>query len=330
MRRARRDRHASLVAQTTVADGVVVLTLARPDGRPAAGLGRRARTSTSCSPTATTRQYSLCGDRWDAHRYRVAVLREPDGPRRVGLRARRSCAVGDLVGLGGPRNNFPLVPVAALPVRRRRHRHHPAAADDRPGRAGRRGLAAALRRPHAARRWRSSTSSAGHGDRVARRARRTSAGCSPWPPGSPHRGTDTVVYCCGPAAAAGRRRAAAVRRRWPPHRCAPSGSPPRSRARRCGTTPFDVELARTGATVDRHRRSSRCSRPSRARRRRPRCRRAEQGTCGTCETTVLDGVPDHRDSILADDERAAGDCMFLCVSRSGHRPSRARPVRSPR
>jgi ferredoxin len=42
----------------------------------------------------------------------------------------------------------------------------------------------------------------------------------------------------------------------------------------------------------------------------------EQGTCGTCETTVLAGVPDHRDSILADHERAAGDCMFPCVSRS--------------
>jgi ferredoxin len=41
-----------------------------------------------------------------------------------------------------------------------------------------------------------------------------------------------------------------------------------------------------------------------------------QGTCGTCETTVLAGVPDHRDSLLDDAERAAGDCMYPCVSRS--------------
>ena len=41
-----------------------------------------------------------------------------------------------------------------------------------------------------------------------------------------------------------------------------------------------------------------------------------QGTCGTCETTVLEGIPDHRDSILDDAERAAGDCMFICVSRA--------------
>ena len=41
-----------------------------------------------------------------------------------------------------------------------------------------------------------------------------------------------------------------------------------------------------------------------------------QGVCGTCETDVLDGRPDHRDSLLDDAERAASLCMFPCVSRS--------------
>jgi ferredoxin len=41
-----------------------------------------------------------------------------------------------------------------------------------------------------------------------------------------------------------------------------------------------------------------------------------EGTCGTCETDVLDGRPDHRDSLLTEDERAAGDTMLICVSRS--------------
>ena len=41
-----------------------------------------------------------------------------------------------------------------------------------------------------------------------------------------------------------------------------------------------------------------------------------EGTCGTCETGVLDGLPDHRDSVLTADERAANDCMLICVSRS--------------
>jgi ferredoxin len=41
-----------------------------------------------------------------------------------------------------------------------------------------------------------------------------------------------------------------------------------------------------------------------------------EGTCGTCETTVLAGVPDHRDSLLTEEERAAGDTMMICVSRA--------------
>jgi hypothetical protein len=31
---------------------------------------------------------------------------------------------------------------------------------------------------------------------------------------------------------------------------------------------------------------------------------------------VLEGEPEHRDSLLDDDERRAGDCMYVCVSRS--------------
>lgn len=42
----------------------------------------------------------------------------------------------------------------------------------------------------------------------------------------------------------------------------------------------------------------------------------EQGVCGTCLTGVLDGVPDHRDVFLTDEEKAAGDRMTPCVSRA--------------
>ncbi len=40
-----------------------------------------------------------------------------------------------------------------------------------------------------------------------------------------------------------------------------------------------------------------------------------EGTCGSCETKVLAGEIDHRDSVLSDSERAAGDCMMIRVSR---------------
>jgi ferredoxin-NADP reductase len=41
-----------------------------------------------------------------------------------------------------------------------------------------------------------------------------------------------------------------------------------------------------------------------------------EGTCGTCETPVLEGVPDHRDSVLDQEAREANDCMMICVSRA--------------
>lgn len=41
-----------------------------------------------------------------------------------------------------------------------------------------------------------------------------------------------------------------------------------------------------------------------------------RGECGVCQTTVLEGVPDHRDSILSDSERAAGKLIQICISRA--------------
>ena len=40
----------------------------------------------------------------------------------------------------------------------------------------------------------------------------------------------------------------------------------------------------------------------------------EEGICGSCETRVLEGEPDHRDSVLTAAERAANRAMMVCVS----------------
>ncbi|MDO5745338.1 MAG: PDR/VanB family oxidoreductase [Micrococcaceae bacterium] len=40
-----------------------------------------------------------------------------------------------------------------------------------------------------------------------------------------------------------------------------------------------------------------------------------EGICGTCETAVVSGDIEHRDSLLSQDERDAGDTMMICVSR---------------
>jgi ferredoxin len=41
-----------------------------------------------------------------------------------------------------------------------------------------------------------------------------------------------------------------------------------------------------------------------------------EGVCGTCEARILEGTPDHRDSMLTEPEKAAGEVMLVCVSRS--------------
>src|SRR5215213_7313357 len=97
-----------VTAMQIQADGVLTLDLASPSGG-------RLRDWTPGShidlvlPSGLTRQYSLCGDRWDPATYRVGVLREPAG-RGGSAFVHDELAVGDLVGVGGPRNNFPLVP----------------------------------------------------------------------------------------------------------------------------------------------------------------------------------------------------------------------------
>jgi ferredoxin len=41
-----------------------------------------------------------------------------------------------------------------------------------------------------------------------------------------------------------------------------------------------------------------------------------EGVCGTCRATVLEGTPDHRDSLLTEAERASGNVILPCVSHS--------------
>jgi vanillate O-demethylase ferredoxin subunit len=42
----------------------------------------------------------------------------------------------------------------------------------------------------------------------------------------------------------------------------------------------------------------------------------QRGDCGICQCDVLDGVPDHRDVVLSEAERASGEVMQICVSRA--------------
>ncbi|MFJ7213449.1 PDR/VanB family oxidoreductase [Amycolatopsis sp. NPDC098790] len=291
--------------KTVVADGVVTLELAGdgrvPDWTPGAHLDL-------VLPNGLTRQYSLCGDRWDPGRYRIGVLREPGG-RGGSAYVHDDLRVGDEVGVGGPRNNFPLVPspeylfvaggigiTPLLPMMRQaellgakwtllyggRHRESMAFLPELEP----------------------------YGDRVVVRPQ-DEYGLLDLEGffGDPR--PDVKVYACGPGPLLD-----AVERvcaPWPPHTLrterfvAGAGEPAR-------TTPFEVELVRSGRCVTVPPSESVLDALAGAGVEvLSSCR---QGTCGTCETTVLAGRPEHRDAILEDHERTASDCMFVCVSRS--------------
>ncbi|WP_033413238.1 PDR/VanB family oxidoreductase [Actinomycetospora chiangmaiensis] len=292
-----------VTAKDVVADGVVALTLARPDGGRLPDWTPGAHVDLTFDSGAT-RQYSLCGDRWDPASYRVAVLREPDG--RGGSRhVHDVLQVGDRVGLGGPRNHFPLVPAP-------RYRFV----------AGGIGVTPLLPMIAAAR-----VLGADWTLLYGGRRRASMAFLDELPPehttvvpqdeqgllplaswlGSPD--ADTVVYACGPEPLL-----AAVAAVVPADRLRVERFTTTEVAAPVREDPFTVELARTGVTltVDASLSVLEAARRAGA----TTLSSCERGTCGTCETTVLAGVPDHRDQVLADHERAAGDCMLPCVSRA--------------
>ncbi len=41
-----------------------------------------------------------------------------------------------------------------------------------------------------------------------------------------------------------------------------------------------------------------------------------EGSCSTCQVTVLDGSPEHRDTVLTLEQREAQNVMMICCSRS--------------
>ncbi|MFD4255399.1 PDR/VanB family oxidoreductase [Amycolatopsis thermoflava] len=123
------------------------------------------------------------------------------------------------------------------------------------------------------------------------------------------------AYACGPEPLiAGVREAAA---HWPDGTVHIERFKPRARASIAADAPVDVVCAASGKTVTVPAgRSILTALEEAGVATASSCR---SGVCGSCETRVLDGVPDHRDEILGEAGRAAGDRMFICVSRA-HTP----------
>ena len=295
-------------AKTAEADDVVTLTLADPAGRRLPDWAPGAHVDLVL-PNGLTRQYSLCGDRWDAYRYRVGVLREPVG-RGGSAFVHDELQTDQPVGVGGPRNNFPLVPsqrylfvaggIGITPILPMLHQADLVGAEWELLYGGRSRASMAFLDELAA-----------YGDRV-RIVPQDECGLLPLAAflGEPRQ--DTRVYCCGPAPLLAAIEAACAP--WPAHTLRTERFVAREQAAPVRDGAFTVELARSARTVT--------VTPERTVLDAVHAAGVDvlsscrQGTCGTCETTVLDGIPDHRDSLLDDDDRAAGDCMYICVSRS--------------
>jgi ferredoxin-NADP reductase len=303
------DSALRVVAKSPIADGVVSLTLLHPDGKRLPDWAPGAHIDLVL-PNGVTRQYSLCGDRWDAYTYRVAVLRERAG-RGGSAFVHDALTEGDMVGVGGPRNNFGMVPSEGYLFI-----------------AGGIGITPIL--PMIAQadllgtQWRLLyvgrtretmgflDELAGYGDRVVV-APRDEVGrlhLESWL-GSAE-STDTKVYVCGPSSLSDAMESRCSS--WPLGKLRTERFVAREFGAPARSTPFDVELTRSRieVTVPPNRSVLEAVQAAGVN----VLSSCQEGTCGTCETTVLAGVPDHRDSILEDDERSAGDCMFICVSRA--------------
>ena len=285
------------------AEGVLALTLRHPLGEHLPAWEPGAHVDVLLEP-GLERQYSLCGDPADRSAWRVAVLRESAG-RGGSAHVHKQLGEGANVRVRGPRNNFALEPapryrfvaggIGITPILPMLAAAEAAGAEWTLLYGGRTRGSMAF-----------GEELGRYGDRVTF-APEDETGLLDLASVLDDVPEGTLVYCCGPGPLLD-----AVEARCPSGVLRVERFRPKEQETG-GTTAFEVELARSGRTLtvapdvsvlDAVRDAGvevlySCT----------------EGTCGTCETDVLDGEPDHRDSVLTEDERAAGETMLICVSR---------------
>ncbi|KDN19205.1 PDR/VanB family oxidoreductase [Amycolatopsis rifamycinica] len=301
------DLEVLLAHKETIADGVVRLVFHHPTGDQLPPWAPGAHVDLLLRPDLV-RQYSLCGDPGDLSVLEVAVLREHSG-RGGSAFVHDTLRPGDRLRIRGPRNNFPFVQaerylfvaggIGITPFLSMVAAADAAGVDWRLLYGGRSrssmAFAGQLRERYGDRVMLWPRDEAGHPD-VSGTLVAAAAG--------------TAVYCCGPEpllavaeeVCAGQPHLELHLERFSPKEM--TG----------GATGFDVELVRSGLTltVPADRSILEVAEDAGV----PVLSSCREGTCGTCETPVLGGVPDHRDSLLTSDEKAANETMMICVSRS--------------
>ncbi|MEU2006283.1 PDR/VanB family oxidoreductase [Rhodococcus sp. NPDC019627] len=293
-------------------DGVRTLSLVTPDGRPLPGWDPGAHIDLVLDD-GLERQYSLCGPRDDRSRWRVAVLRASEsrgGSEWVHDRIR----AGDHLRVRGPRNKFPLKSARKylfiaggigitplLPMIEELDATRPETPWTLVYGGRRRESMAFL------------TELGRFGDKV-----------EIWPEeerglidldtvlGTPQFGT--AIYCCGPEPLI--KAVERLARSWPPGSLHVERfqAPVATGAESAGQATFEVVATQSGVTAEVPAGQTivdvlagyGISIPV----------SCGEGVCGTCVTKVLEGIPEHRDAVLTEEQRASGEVITPCCSRS--------------
>ncbi|MFD1250394.1 PDR/VanB family oxidoreductase [Nocardioides ginsengisoli] len=290
------------------ADRVVSLDLERIDGGDLPAWTPGAHVDLHL-PGVITRQYSLTGAPADRRTWRIAVLHEESG--RGGSRAvHTQVRAGDELTVVGPRNNFPLDPasdylfvaggIGITPLVPMLAAAEAAGASWRLVYGGRTRSAMAF----------ASALAAAHPKRVDV-VPQDERGLLDLPSLLGNLAPETQVYCCGPEPLLAAVEALCLADRLHVERFA---ARPRSETEPGAERAFEVVLQQSGDVVPvAPGQSVLEALEARGLDVPNSCR---EGICGTCETKVIDGIPDHRDSLLSDEERAANDTMMVCVGRA--------------
>ena len=294
------------------ADGVVALDLADPQGGDLPAWEPGAHIDLMLDE-GLVRQYSLCGDPRDAKTWRVGVLLDPQS--RGGSRhVHANLFEASSVRVRGPRNHFPLVDsprylfiaggIGITPIMAMVGSAQQAGSDWTLIYVGRSRSTMAF----------AEALSDSYGDRVTVWADDENGRFFDLEGALREPAEQTLVYCCGPEPLL-----SAVEdhcSHWPEgslHIERFAAKAPAEPAAEALET-FQVVCQRSAVTVEVSGETSILEALEDADV--PILSSCLEGICGTCEATVLAGTPDHRDSMLTDAERACGNKILTCVSRS--------------
>ena len=314
-------RRVRIAAKAVEAEDICSFQLVAADDQPLPAFSPGSHIDVHL-PGGPVRPYSLCNhvgtDTADAGHYRIAVLKEPAS--RGGSAGMHALEVGAGLEISAPRNHFALAAdaqrsllfaggIGITPLLCMAERLAATGADFvlhyATRTAARTAFAEQLRRAPYAERVHLHHDDGPAGQRLDLAATI----------GAPDAGTH--LYVCGPAGFMGAVLSAARALGWPEQRlhreyfgaapAAPGAALPTAGA-------FLVQVASTGALIPVAPDQSVVAALAAAGISVPVS--CEQGVCGTCLTRVIDGIPDHRDLFLTDEERQRNDCFTPCCSRA--------------